>query len=244
MTGMLAALVACAAKASPRLEEPPLRAIPVINDWRQIVLPLDCYELGIRDTVLVERAQHKLVGECMRRFGFTWDVPFNERDVSGVQIPHYRLYGLLDEEHAAAYGYNAGSSAAGGKTDETAAPISPDYANVLGAKGGGGTYKGMQIPKDGCYGEARRKVAEGGPAFDSSLPEGLSADSWARANKDSRVLAAFARWSACMANSGYSYRTPMDANNDSRWDGDRPTAAEIGVAKADVQCKKQTNLTG
>lgn len=47
-----------------------------------------------------------------------------------------------------------------------------------------------------------------------------------------------------MKESGYSYRTPMDANNDSRWSGDRVTPAEIGVAVADVACKKRTNLTG
>lgn len=247
LTAMMSALVACSAPTAPSIKEPPLGVIQVITDPRQIVLPLDAYELNPQDAVLVERAEHELAGVCMRRFGFTWEEQFNERNLPSA-ITHYRLYGLLNEASAAAYGYHNGPLPPGpdyvDPATEDSGDVSLDFWNVLGAKTGGGTYRGMQIPEGGCFGEARRKVAEGGPAFDPALPENLSIDSWARSNKDGRVLAAFGAWSACMAEAGFSYRTPMDANNDGRWHGDKGTRAEIAVATADVRCKKQTNLTG
>ena len=72
----------------------------------------------------------------------------------------------------------------------------------------------------------------------------LAFDSWTASNNDSRVKAGFAAWSRCMSRSGFSYSTPMDANNDDRWSGEKATDAEIAVAVADVNCKKETNLVG
>jgi hypothetical protein len=63
-------------------------------------------------------------------------------------------------------------------------------------------------------------------------------------NSDSRVVAAFARWAKCVAQSGYDYSTPMEANDDPKWSGDKTSAEEIAVAVADVNCKKTTNLVG
>lgn len=249
-TGIAAVLVAAtglvrpSAAASPRAAEPALADVPLVDDWRQITLPMDAYRTGIQDANTIGRAVHQLVGTCLSRFGFVWDVPFNEVSVPGPQITHYRLYGLLDEVHALAYGYHPGPTVPGGKATESRAIDSREYANVLGAKFGGGSYLGQPIPEGGCYAEARRAVADGGPAFNPGLPEELVRDAWISARSDSRVLAGFARWSACMTESGYSYRTPMDANNDSRWSGDTATPAEISVAVADVACKKRTNLTG
>ena len=250
-------LLTSCSNASPRsrnpadaLPEPQLGKVPKITDWRQVVIPLDAYELGIRDTVLVDRAEHRLVGKCMQRFGLVFDVPFNERDVSGLQITHYRLYGLLDEKSAATYGYHPGPSAQkGGKGSEDSptskgGTISRDFANVLGAKYGGGTFAGQQIPEGGCYGEAHRRVADGGKVFDPLLPEKLAGESFDRAENDSRVIAAYTRWSACMAAAGFHYRTSRDANNDDRWAGSTISSAEIAVATNDVRCKKETNLVG
>ncbi len=87
------------------------------------------------------------------------------------------------------------------------------------------------------------RPAGAGPAVDPSLAEGLGGDSWLKSNSDTRVLAAFYTWSRCMAGSGYSYKNPMDANNDRRWGAHPSSKAEIAVALADVRCKKWTNLT-
>ncbi len=119
--------------------------------------------------------------------------------------------------------------------------LSDDYYNVVAAKSGGGIFNGKTIPDGACFGAAQRQV-EG--TTDVSMPDQLSFDSWTAAKSDSRVVAAFAKWSRCMAASGYHYSTPMEANNDPQWSGEKASAAEIAVAVADVNCKKTTNLVG
>lgn len=152
-TGVAAVLVAPpglvrpSAAASQRAAEPALGEVPPVDDWRRTSLPMDAYRTGIQDANTIGRAVHQLVGTCMSRFGFVWDVPFNEVSVPGPQIPHYRLYGLLDEVHALAYGYHPGPSVPGGKATESGASASREYANVLGAKFGGSSYRGQPIPE-------------------------------------------------------------------------------------------------
>lgn len=223
--------------------EPLLGSIPKVTDWRQIRLPLDSYALSLRDTWRIDRAEAANTRTCMRRFGlsYTGGPSAQEPSTPDIWPTHYRLYGLLDEAHAVMYGYHNGEIRSPEKYAMTSTPVSRDYFNVVAAKLGGGTYKGQRIPPGGCIGEARRIMAGGGPAFDPSLPERLSGESWLRSNSDTRVVAAFATWSSCMAGAGYRYRTPINANDDDRWSGDRPTKAEIAVATADVRCKKQTN---
>ena len=116
-----------------------------------------------------------------------------------------------------------------------------DYYNVVAAKSGGGVFNGKTIPDGGCLGAAQREV-EG--ATDLSMPVRLAFDAWTASKSDSRVVAAFAKWSQCIAGSGYHYSTPMEANNDPKWSGEKASAEEIAVAVADVNCKKTTNLVG
>jgi hypothetical protein len=232
----------------PTGDEPQLGEIPIIDDPGQIILPLDVYVPDAKDRSTVLRAQYRQVGACMERFGFSFDAPpWDETaaDSLGVSQPsHYRLYGLLDETHAAEEGYHVSETQSQTERESSEASRSRDYYNVIAAKFGGGTYDGQAIPRGGCMAEAQRVISAGSSAFDSTLPERLSFESWDRSNSDSRVIAAFESWSECMSRSGFSYQTPMDANNDKNWSGETASAAEIAVAMADVACKKQTNLTG
>ena len=156
--------------------EPRLGQIQTVTDWRQIPLPLDAYELSLRDSAAIDRAEYLQTKACMDQFGFAFDVTPWDSWAAGIpesaldtSPAHYRLFGLLDEAHAARYGYHV---------PETRPPAekpsgledSRNYANVLGAKFGGGTYHGQHIPDGGCIGQARQRIAGGGPAFDSSLP--------------------------------------------------------------------------
>ena len=100
------------------------------------------------------------------------------------------------------------------------------------------------ILQGGCFGQARRAVADGGPAFDTSLAEKLGGQAWFQSDEDSRVEAAYESWSHCMSGEVFTYRTSREANNDAHWSGPQPTDAEIVVALADVRCKKETNLVG
>lgn len=255
---MLAGLAGCAARstaggnapaggARPAGGQPMIGQVAKVTDWRQITLPLDAYEPSLRDTVLVERAVSKQTNVCAQRFGMKFAPPVNKRDQSALDSSypsHYRLYGLLDEVHAAAKGYRETGTYSLKEATYSKQVHPSAYYNVIAAKMGGGVYKGRQIPAGGCIGEARREVAGAAVVPDTSLPETLSSDAWHLSNIDTRVTAAFSDWSACMAHSGFYYRTPMEANDDPKWTGDKASKAEIAVAVGDVRCKKQTNLTG
>ncbi len=209
-------------------------------------------EPSLREAERVERAQHRVMTACKRRFGFSFE-PFTERDPVALENgdkPNYdRLYGVFDEAHAATYGYHPGvplmSEESGKELTQPDTEYSSEWRNVAGAELGGGTYRGQQIPAGGCFSEARRAVAAGGPAFDPLINEAIMAEVYPLVNADSRVRAADAAWGDCMANAGYDYRTPLEANDDNRWwRSDRPTETEIAVAVTDVRCKKETNLVG
>jgi hypothetical protein len=64
------------------------------------------------------------------------------------------------------------------------------------------------------------------------------ASQWAQT--DPRVLAVERAWSKCMAQRGYSFRTPQQAQQHN-WPR-TPTTGEVATAVADVSCKAKTNL--
>lgn len=62
---------------------------------------------------------------------------------------------------------------------------------------------------------------------------------------DSRMIAATKKWSACMAEVGQTYTSPLDALTDARWREEAaPSEGQKEVAKSDVKCKQETNLVG
>lgn len=240
----LSTAAAAASNAATQVE-PRVDSISNITDWRAITLPLDTYvqSFGERQTVL--RAEYALTKSCVEKFGFQFAAPTWDKSSSDVvdagQPTHYRLYGLLDESHAKLMGYHSYGQIPASEAAYADKKLPNDYYNVVAAKFGGGVFNGKTIPDGGCLGAAQREV-EG--AADLSLPDQLASRAWTAAKGDSRVAAAFAKWSACMAGSGYQYSTPMEANNDPKWSGEKASAEEIAVAVADVNCKKATNLVG
>lgn len=237
--------VAAAAPYASAPAEPRVDSIPTITDWRDISLPLDAYVQDFADRQVVLRAEYALTKSCVEQFGFQFAAPAWDKSPADVpnagQQAHYRLYGLLDVDHAKQMGYHSYGEKPASEAAYANMMLSDDYYNVVAAKFGGGIFNGKTIPDGGCFGAAQREV-EG--ATDLSVPDQLSFASWTAAKSDSRVVAAFAKWSRCMAGSGYHYSTPMEANNDPQWSGERASTAEIAVAVADVNCKKTTNLVG
>jgi hypothetical protein len=64
-----------------------------------------------------------------------------------------------------------------------------------------------------------------------------------RAEADSRLADAWDAWSRCMADAGYDYRTPWEANDDPRWwKSERPSEEELTTAKQDLACRTSTGL--
>jgi hypothetical protein len=100
-------------------------------------------------------------------------------------------------------------------------------------------YQGQHIPDSGCSGEAQHKLGTG---MNERLAEDINDASYQQSLANPSVLAAFAKWSGCMKQSGYSLSSPAQAPGYNLKAS--PDAAEIQQAKADVTCKKQTNVIG
>jgi hypothetical protein len=244
-TGALALTWTTFGIASAGSAEPQVESIRTIVDWRDISLPLDAYEMPLTDRNQILSAEFLLTAQCMSGFGLHLDGPdwgTLTPDVP-VKTMHYRLYGLIDSEHAIRYGYHSPAEAEKTTEQRSSDSIPGDYSNVLGAKLGGGEFDGKLIPEGGCIGLARKEV-EGGISGQNSLVEELRFRSWTAGSRDSRVETAFGAWSSCMAEAGFSYEKPEDANNDAAFSGTDFSRLEIDVAVSDVQCKKKTNLIG
>jgi hypothetical protein len=243
IAGLGAALLSAAAFAPAAATlEPTVTNIPVVTDWHQITLPLDSYQPSTENRQMVLQAEYAETKSCMAKFGFNFQAPSWDKQLATGPISHYRLYGLLDEVHAEQMGYHSYGEKPAAEAKYSKEQHSADYYNVVAAKTGGGVYNGEQIPEGGCIGQARLDIE--GPGSVVDLPLTLAFNSWTVSNNDSRVRAGFAAWSKCMSRAGFSYATPMDANNDDRWSGEKATDAEIKVAVTDVNCKKSTNLVG
>ncbi|MFJ6770586.1 hypothetical protein ACIQOV_06375 [Kitasatospora sp. NPDC091257] len=108
------------------------------------------------------------------------------------------------------------------------------------------------MPKGGC----RQAGADalGGPPPVPGTAQGLPDKGPRIPLTDPRLTAAYAEWSACMKEKGYSYANPADAYSDRKWGaaGTTPLAAtppprspdEVSTAEADIACKISLNTVG
>jgi len=105
---------------------------------------------------------------------------------------------------------------------------------VPGARAGAPQHEGcLQAADTELYGKL------GGNPNPDPVP-GIAIQSAQWTQSDPRILAVERAWSACMARSGLTYKSPAQAQ-ERNWPS-TPTPAEIAAAVADVRCKTQTNL--
>lgn len=187
----------------------------------------------------------------MARFGLEWDVP-----PTGVTLDRFaydRLFGVVDLDEVKQYGYHAPGISSGtmnpdgSMTDPIKEASSVKITDEQDAVASGMTelteFNGIKIPAGGCIAEARIEVGTQ-DGFVLELTETTIGNSAMQADEDPRVLKAFDQWSSCMAESGYRYGTPWDANGDPSWATPEATEREIAVAVADVECQQKLNLIG
>ncbi|MCY0953561.1 hypothetical protein [Streptomyces sp. H27-S2] len=130
---------------------------------------------------------------------------------------HRYLFGLADPDHAAAHGYD--KSAGRGAPPKPPAPQLSDSAYAVM----NGTQRG---------------------ARDGRAPDATS-EAHERSERDSRVVAVLAAWSACMEKSGYGgIRTPYDVVEEAGLADDKGGPRAVTAARADVACKSEVNLVG
>jgi hypothetical protein len=231
----------------PQISVPP---IPPATSTQPIVMPLDVYEeVASQEQDALAEAQTLLTQQCMTARGFSYPVPASPSNgLTVLQGIEDDPFGLTSLARAETYGYKQpkGSSPQGGP-------------GIIGFVGGGvfagalnhhgqaytmalfGFAPGAGAGRQGCFNQAIAEVYGrlGGNLNPDPVPViALQASQWAQT--DPRVLAVERAWSRCMARRGFSFGTPLQAQQHS-WPS-APTTGEVATAVADVSCKTQTNL--
>jgi hypothetical protein len=213
-----------------------------------IRLPIDKYSLSGSALEAVEGAVEKVTAECMKRLGHTY-LPTDAADDAPAE--ENRRYGIQDPSRAAAYGYRPYSVVNPPRPDPKALPYSKAELTSLSGKvekgqeipAGTKAANGEEIPQGGCRGEADRTVRA---PFDYS--EGVEVartiyfEGFEKSIADPTVKKIFQEWSACMADKGYSYDSPLAAMGSPEFSRGDVTARERAVAQADISCKKRVDL--
>jgi len=234
------------ANAGAAQSEPELGALPRIESYDDVVFPLDSYHLSPEQRVALARADDILVRDCMRRYGFDFELPV--RTVN-PELEKNRVIGVVDADEAARFGYKpawfAEHTRRVSEAKSKQEKWSPEMMDVLYGDGPS-RVNGVDVPVGGCNAEARQRLGRGtagGPGDENFvlLLEWMSGE---LARKDSRLQAAFANWSDCMREAGYDYQDPWQANGDRAFADEKASAHEIAVATADVACRDEHNVNG
>lgn len=262
--GAMTAATACQSESKDKAAAPhtdvsvPLeRPAPPVADPVPLSLPLDAYRPTAAEMTRIDEAIDVLTSRCMQRYGFKFTP--GPPTVGFGPASHTDLrYGIHNAKLAAERGYHpagdvAAASSAGEARRQASAALSDTERLVLtggfGIEPGPSTttapaaVAGRKIPAGGCVGEAKRQVTAGRPMV-SDLVQDLNDTAYAKAQADPRTVEASGAWSACMKQRGFAYAQPLDAPNDPRFSGPRPTPVEISTAVADIGCRTRTNLIG
>ncbi|MFG2818086.1 hypothetical protein ACGFX4_01545 [Kitasatospora sp. NPDC048365] len=256
-----AALVtaACAQPSGRASAEPEVPAFPTLLDARRVVYPLQSYDVDAARHRELEKAQDALIDQCMQRFGFRFAPrpagPDGEEENS-------RRYGLTDASVAARDGY---AVPPGEKpTRSTPAPGSDEALALFGeeklapsalprnqqdAERSGGSERvlgGARVPVGGCLTESRLKLfAPAADTVDPQLVFNLAVQAYNDSKADSRVRAAVAAWSSCLAHAGFHAENPVSPLKELGLTPASANAPEaVAAAEADVACKREVNLVG
>ncbi|MCX5404651.1 hypothetical protein OG276_11485 [Streptomyces sp. NBC_00086] len=230
-------------------EEPPLGQVPKVMRPADVpALPMNQYVLGEKEMRAYTQAQAVLSRRCMERFGMSWLTDAQTTaDLPNLGADPARYFTIIDTEAAQLHGY-ADPSAKDAKDKGTTPgyePTAAERAVYNGSAKGVTDTAGKPLREGGCAAEVDEEMKKGGVHGVNPLTVGNEFYSlYAKVQQDSRVAEAFTKWSACMKEKGFSYRTPLDAANDTEWKSGAATRAAIAVATADVACKQQNNTVG
>ncbi|MEV7087824.1 hypothetical protein AB0O07_18330 [Streptomyces sp. NPDC093085] len=241
--GLALALAGCSAAAVPSPDVPRLASFDS-GEPRSWVLPLQAYLPTDQEMGQLSQAKKILVGDCMKGFGFSW-TPAPELPRIGPKTLTDWRYGIHDMALAKERGYKVDAAeqeaydAAFAKSvdDGTGAADGPE---VRALEGGSREVEGKKVPEGGCVGEANRGIDADAVQARGAL--GLANAAFMKSQQTPEVVKAFAEWSACMKRSGYHYKAPLDASDDSKFSAPEVTAEEIATATADITCRERTRV--
>lgn len=256
LTGVAAAAMITGCAGRPPAHPAP-KATAVLSGVSQGRLPIDSYELSHQQAAQILYLTQRLRQLCMRDFGFDFLPKLSTASIAQtVRIAQEfdsRWYGISDETSARTYGYHLPTWVYGTAAPQTVANLPTAERGVF--NGSASTYKGRPIPRDGCIAAAAEQLAQAGIDADaqrsggtdpSTLVGNIQRNDFNRAQSDPRVLAVFAKWSACMDSHGHHYDSPFAVLAGPHWamTDTTPSASEIQTAEDDIACKLRVNLLG
>ncbi|MBQ1092283.1 hypothetical protein [Streptomyces sp. B93] len=215
-------------------------------------LPLERYMQTYEETVTLDDAERRLQSECMAEYGLEvafppagMNPPPNDNDANME-----RRYGITDRAAAEKYGYGLPEDLQRQQRTELPALTQPQVEVLsgrtslnpadTGAAPARASFNGKKIHKDGCAGWADDTL--GTRNLDFTLVSELDGQSLVKSRETPEVRAVLADWSACMKDKGHTVDVPYNAIDLAPRAGDTPSAEEIAVAVADIDCKESTNL--
>ncbi|WP_432158344.1 MULTISPECIES: hypothetical protein [unclassified Streptomyces] len=189
-------------------------------------LPIEAYEPTKREKRLVSSARDLEIKECMRNAGFPdWTPAPDLPTVGGTTLTDWR-YGIHDLEQAQQFGYHPDPE----QQDAYDAALAADQS-----------AEADQDVLQGCASQAGSTA----PSLQgSALVNQISGDAYQKAMDTPEVKEVFAKWAACMQDSGYTYAMPMDAGDDPRFSTgpDEISQTEKDTAVADVTCRDKYHV--
>ncbi|WP_371578620.1 hypothetical protein [Streptomyces sp. NBC_01314] len=270
--GAVLALAGCSAggqDGSGGGAEPQVTTTPAMLRTAGVSFPLDAYEATPEQQNTLGRAQGVLTGRCMSRLGFTYRPP--EQRIPSTGASNARVFGLVDPDTAARYGYlNPGMANAAEGQGTSRAPdggqrltqaerlalngedgLDPkDVPATLeeAEKSGGSDVRlnGRRVPVGGCVRESFLQLyARKANEVDFLFVFNLKAEADSKTREDSRVRAVDKSWSTCMAKAGYQVTDPLKAAVQLGFAEAKLSGPDaVTAAKADVRCKERVNFVG
>lgn len=233
---LLGASCLASCSASPK---PPSASAPSAKQGRAAdpanpatwTLPIEAYLPSDDEHQQITRARNALIDDCMQTAGFAdWQPAPELPKMGGKTMTDWR-YGIHDGALAKKRGYKP----------DAAEQAAYDAVMHAGAVDGTGGNEPEAKELAGCGSKAGAKISGNGEEF-SQTAQDLGNEANIRAKQDPSVIAAFGAWSACMKQSGYSYKEPLDASDDPKFSSQEPTALEIATATADIACRNRTHV--
>ncbi|MCL2483377.1 MAG: hypothetical protein FWF43_08220 [Propionibacteriaceae bacterium] len=225
---------------SVKTPEPTIGTIPVITEPSQIPRPIDTYLPGETEIVNLHIAYYALVNDCFAKHGITItaymysnldDLKRNVHIDVLERVMLTKLYGDFDPDGASTNGYAPGGRL--GRAGNIVGLVAPPQDDPLHATAMACWEAVGQVdPTNGAIDMGmvtQQQLPDGGPTVNP---------------QDSRMVAVYQQWAACMAEKGFTYPDPRSAYFDSRWSQDGMQTLEVATAVADMNCKISTNLVG
>ncbi|MCZ0980794.1 hypothetical protein O1L60_22400 [Streptomyces diastatochromogenes] len=207
--------------------EPGIGTVPRLLSTTGLAYPLDGYETTADQRRELERAQARVTGDCMKRFGFAYEMPLSPatggraaRPATASPTPRSRPATATPRTTAPRSrrspppraSARAGARAQRSRRVRGPQPMSLEEAR---AKDSGKTLNGLKVPVGGCIREGFLTVyAPKKGAVDAMFVTNVGMDAYSRSREDSRVVAATKAWSACMAEKGYEANNPVSPQGD------------------------------